>query len=308
MKNLTKKMLLAALAILLISTFVVADNIDFNKYTRQTEAKREAIKAKIEAMRADIKANGYTFTVGYNPAMQYDLEEICGFNPELARHLDDVLKPENNLSRVRSLPTYYVSPYVTPVKNQGSCGSCWAFAETGAFESAIYKTDGVEVDLSEQYVVSCNYDGYGCDGGWWGYSLMCNPGMILEPCFPYAAQDLPCEYECTPSYVATGYAFCGPQQDVADVESIKQAVYDHGGVACAFVADSVFQAYTGGVINSCKRNPHWVNHMVMIVGWDDSTGAWRIKNSWGTGWGDNGYCWMIYNCNLIGYGASYLIY
>lgn len=164
------------------------------------------------------------------------------------------------------------------------------------------------MDLSEQYLVSCNWWDYGCVGGWWAYDMFVNPGAVMETCFPYAATDLPCDHNCPYPYLASGWAFCENADEVASVASIKQAIYEYGGVACALDIDHFFQAYTSGVINKCKKIPRWTDHMVLLVGWDDSQGAWRLKNSWGTGWGENGFAWMSYNCNLIGYGASYVIY
>ncbi|MBD3233185.1 MAG: hypothetical protein GF315_05625, partial [candidate division Zixibacteria bacterium] len=91
---------------------------------------------------------------------------------------------------------------VTPVKNQGGCGSCWAFAATGAFESSILIADEVEWDLSEQQVLVCNEEGYGCDGGqmYAAYLLFGDYGAVEETCMPYMQNDnYPCtQEECTP--------------------------------------------------------------------------------------------------------------
>lgn len=271
--------------------------------------KQARIDAEIAEMRAEIAANGWSFTVGNNPAMQYELEEITGFNPTLARpFLYEMKAPKLDVSQISALPTYYISPYVTPIRDQGQCGSCWAFAGVAAFESAIYKKDGIAVDLSEQYLVSCNDDGWSCNGGWWAYDLFVNPGAEMESCFPYTATDVPCNWNCPYPYVAQGYAYCTTSNEVATIESIKNAIYNYGGVNVAFYVDHYFQAYTGGVLDKCAKNPKWTNHMVLLMGWDDTTGAWRMKNSWGTGWGEQGFCWIKYGCDLIGYGASYVIY
>jgi len=305
MKHLKKTLL----AFLVLSIILMAPLAAQQKDTLTTIEKRALLEKKIDTMRAEIEANGWTFTVGYNPAMQYSLEQLCNFNPDLQKPLlYEIKTPLNEIAIPKALPSVYVSPYVSAIKNQGSCGSCWAFGGVAAFESAIMKKDGVEVDLSEQYVVSCNPDGWSCAGGWWAYDMMVNPGMVMESCFPYAAIDAPCSYNCTYDYQALGYGFCESATGVASVESIKNAIYTYGSVNCAFYADSYFQSYTSGVINNCKKNPRRTNHIVNIVGWDDSLGAWRIKNSWGTGWGDNGFCWMAYGCNLMGYGASYVVY
>jgi cathepsin L len=310
MKNISKLLLVVAFAAVLVylPTMVAKNDFGSRPDVNTTLEKREAIRNMIAEMRAEIEANNYSYTVGYNPAMQYSLEQLCGAVPELARPLSAPTFNMGEVANPESLPAAYISPYVTPIKNQGSCGSCWAFGAIAAFESSIYKKDNVVVDLSEQYVVSCNDDGWGCSGGWWSYDLFVNPGVVLESCFPYAAADLPCDHNCTYPYQALGFGFAGPEHEVAEIANIKQAVMDYGGVnTCVFV-DSTFQAYTGGVMDNCKRNPRRVNHMVSIVGWDDSLGAWKIKNSWGTGWGDNGYIWMTYGCNLIGYGTSYVVY
>lgn len=270
------------------------------------------LQAELDQMRADIKANGWTFTVGNNPALQYPLEKLANFKPDMAVPTmfgQEFGMAETGVASIQEvLPAAYTSPYVTPIKDQGSCGSCWAFGVVGAFEGAILKEDGVTVDLSEQHVVSCNDMGFSCNGGWWAYDMFVNPGGVLESCYPYVAQDTVCVENCPYPYQIQSWAFCEERDGVASVESIKQAIYTYGSVATAFYADRYFQSYTGGVLNSCKMNPRRTNHIVILCGWDDATGAWLMKNSWGTGWGDNGYCWIAYNCNLIGWGASYVVY
>jgi cathepsin L len=315
MKHLSKKCLFITLVVTLIAVFVfipsvqAVDDVTPGKFI-SVEKKREALRTELEEMKAEIKANGYSFSVGFNPAMQYSIEQLCTFKPELRQPLKYAIEPgkREDIKRTRSFDTYHVSPYITPVKDQASCGSCWAFGQCGSFESAIKKTDGVTVDLSEQYLVSCNTLGYGCNGGWWGFDMFVDPGAILESCFPYVAQDVPCSYSCGYPYIAQSWAFCEESDSVASVDSIKQAILDTGGVCVCVYVDRYFQAYTGGVMNNCKNKVNWPNHMVLIVGWDDDVNAWYVKNSWGTGWGDNGFIWMAYNCNLLGYGASYVNY
>ncbi len=203
----------------------------------------------------------------------------------------------------------------TPVKNQGSCGSCWAFGTVGPVESAILIKDGVTKDLSEQYLVSCNTEGWGCNGGWWAhdyYEWKIPPGepdagAVYESDFLYKALDLPCNpphthYEKLADWATLAYG-------VAPVDAIKQAIYDYGPVSTALCVNSAFQSYNGGVFSgpSCTS----VNHAVTIVGWDDtlgSSGAWRIKNSWGTSWGENGYMWIEYGVSQVGYRTAYVVY
>ena len=269
------------------------------------EAKRELMRQEIEAMRSEIEANGWNFTVGFNPAAQYDLEQLCGRNPRLFvpnLHAIQALPART----VESLPAAYTGIY-TPIKDQASCGSCWAFSICAQFETAIKQKDNVTVDLSEQYLVSCNNYGWGCNGGLWANDMFVNPGCMMESCFPYSATDEPC-ITCPYPYQATGWAYVDPSVAVPSVDDIKQAIYTYGGVAAGVYVDRWFQLYTGGVLTKCKRNVNWTNHAIQLVGWDDSKNAWLMKNSWGTGWGENGFMWIAYGCDKVGDEANVIFY
>jgi hypothetical protein len=271
-----------------------------------TIAKRQELDRTIAELRQEIKAKGQTFTVGINPAMQYSIEQLCTFKPELRP-----IPLDENIAKMAKKPTptpeptpgddSYIAPY-TSVKNQGSCGSAWAFSTIGAFESVLLK-NGINVDLSEQWLVSCNTDGGGCNGGWFANDYMINPGAVLESCYPYTGTDSSCVPGCPFVYQANGQGSCNTIQD------IKDAITAYGSVSCAVYVNSAFLAYDSGVFNGCQNRT--CNHTVLLVGWDDSlgaAGAWRMKNSWGTGWGENGLMWIEYGCSNIGYGANYLTY
>jgi C1A family cysteine protease len=263
--------------------------------------KRAELQNMLDTLRADIEANGYSYTVGVNPAVQYSLDQLCNFNPDMMPVENYVSAPEE-LTMTEALPAAYTGFY-TPIKNQGSCGSCWAFGTCAQPETAILKKDGVTVDLSEQWLVSCNTNGWGCSGGWFAFDYHVNPGAALESCFPYSATDEPCISGCAFPYSINSWAYVGPSSGVPTVEAIKTAIYNYGGVCAAIYVGSPFQYYTSGVFNGCKRNARRVNHAIQLVGWDDAKGAWLLKNSWGTGWGENGFMWIEYNCDLVGYGA-----
>jgi hypothetical protein len=195
----------------------------------------------------------------------------------------------------------------TAVKNQLSCGSCWAFNSTAAFESIIKINTGVEWDLSEQQVVSCNTAGDGCDGGWMtsAYNLFRSYGAVPESCMPYAASDsVPCtQDQCAVVDVVDGWSGVSN-----NVNSIKAAV-QIAPVAVAMYVWNDFYSYDSGCYEHGTTSS--VNHGVLIVGWDDEvcdSGAWIIKNSWGTGWGIDGYCYIKYGTANIGYGGSLLQY
>ena len=297
------------LSLVALVVFVVYQPVQASDTIDEKAIKVAKVEAQLAEMRAEIKENGYSFTVGHNPAMQYELEELCGFSPAMAIPLNNAVNSviDNNLKRTKALPAAYTG-YATSIKNQGSCGSCWAFACVGLLESQILKNDGVEVDLSEQHMLDCNPWGWGCNGGYWPNDMLVNTGSPYESCYPYLAYETPCDNSCPIAYSAQSWEFVTEDNVVPDTELIKQAIYTYGAVSAGIFVDSVFQAYTGGVMDRCKRNPRWTNHAIILCGWDDAKGAWLLKNSWSTGWGENGYMWITYGCNLVGDGANYFIY
>ncbi len=199
----------------------------------------------------------------------------------------------------------------TAVGDQEQCGSCWAFATVGVLESAILIKQGLAVDLSEQYLLSCNTDGYSCDGGWFAHNYHVQPGAVPETEFPYVAWKAPCGGPYSHPYRISSWSYVGSSVGVPSVEAIKQAIYTYGPVAAAICAGDDFQGYTGGVFATdeaadCDRGD--VNHAVILVGWDDTKQVWRLRNSWGTGWGEDGYMWIGYGTSNVGYAANYIVY
>jgi len=271
--------------------------------------KRASFQQQLDEMRAEIADNGYSFTIGMNPAAQYSLDQLCSLNTNLdfpAVHLSYALNNLPEISNAASLPSAYTG-YSTAVKNQGSCGSCWAFSVIGTMEAMILKNDGVEVDLSEQQLVSCNTLGWGCNGGLWANDMLVD-GVMLESCFPYTATDAPCNTSCPTPYSIQSWSFVTTSNEVPSTDSIKQAIYTYGAVSAAVYVDTWFQLYTSGTFDKCRRRTNFTNHAIVLCGWDDAKGAWLLKNSWGPGWGENGYMWIAYGCNLVGYGANYMVY
>ncbi|MCX7766677.1 MAG: hypothetical protein N2246_08260, partial [Candidatus Sumerlaeia bacterium] len=273
--------------------------------------------ADIEALKARGLAEGWTFTVGENSATKRPLSQLCGLVEPANWRATARFDPCQPKSTLPATFDWRTLDGVTPIKDQGNCGSCWAFATVGALECNIKIKDHIETDLSEQWLVSCNTNGWGCNGGWWAHDYhqwKADPcgdsGAVPEYAFPYAAADLPCNCPYPHEYWIQSWAYIGSDSGVPPVEAIKQAIMDYGPVCVAVYAGPAFQAYTGGIFNACEIGE--VNHAVMLVGWDDNqgpNGVWFLRNSWGTEWGEGGYMRITYNnCNLVGYAACYVNY
>ena len=209
----------------------------------------------------------------------------------------------------------------TAVRDQGSCGSCWAFATAGLLEAKIRLQDGVSRNLAEQYLLSCNTDGWSCSGGWWAhdYHLSKIPsgepaaGAVYESDFPYVASKDPpyCNPPHTHHEKIASWQYVGSSGGIASTSAIKQAIYTYGPVASGICAETLFSAYTGGVFSqgdSCTGYGDNVNHAVILVGWDDTQGIWRLRNSWGADWGESGYMRIQYGVANVGYSANYVTY
>ncbi|MDJ0766428.1 MAG: C1 family peptidase [Myxococcota bacterium] len=195
----------------------------------------------------------------------------------------------------------------TPIRNQGSCGSCWAFATVGVLENNILIQDGDEVDLSEQYLVNCATTSNGCGGGKAEHDWHLDKyppgdteaGAVMEEELPYTAQD----GSCNPPY---NHVYKIQDHGWADdgTEAIQQAMYDYGPVLVGCCANTM-NGYNGGIFTDhCSDG----NHMVMLVGWDDDEGFWHMRNSWGSNWGEDGYMRIAYGTSLIDRWASYVVY
>jgi hypothetical protein len=263
---------------------------------------------ELKRLRAQGQRDGWTFTVGKNSVSHLPLEQLCGLKVpanwrQMGKFEDDYFWRETRETPPASWDWRDYGK-VTPVKNQGSCGSCWAFGMLGSYEGILAVNGEGLQDLSEQFLVRCNSHGYGCNGGWWCYDDMYN-GIPLESCYPYTATDGSCSYNCTLYFPVESWYYVGNSSSVPSTSALKQAIYDHGPLSVAVYVNLAFQYYTSGIFNSCQNSQP--NHAVVLVGWDDGGGYWIMKNSWGTGWGENGYMRITYGCSNIGYAASYAI-
>jgi len=263
------------------------------------------------------EAGEKTFQMGMNQFTDLSLSEhnalhkglILPDNPRKTkkeRSLSDLV----TTTTLRPIPeeldwrTYNV---VTPIKNQGNCGSCWAFSATGALEAQLARRTGKLLSLSEQQLVDCTYKGkygnYGCGGGWFepGWQQIQDVGGIdSEESYPYTAKTgTSCLFNAG-NVVGTdvGYVDLPPN----DEDALLEAVGVWGPVSISVDATHAsFMNYKSGVYYEPNCSSTQLDHAILIVGYgkDAASGMdyWIVKNSWGTWWGESGYIKMARNRN-----------
>ncbi|EAR89598.3 papain family cysteine protease (macronuclear) [Tetrahymena thermophila SB210] len=173
---------------------------------------------------------------------------------------------------------------VTPVKNQGQCGSCWAFSTVGGLEGAYAIATGNLTSFSEQQIVDCSKANAGCNGGDLppAYKYVVQNGIETEADYPYKGVNQKCAYDAS-KVVFKPKSFVQVTPNSPDQLAI--ALNKEPVPICIEADQKAFQFYTSGIISSgCGTN---LDHCVLAVGYDAD--SWIVKNSWGASWGENGY-------------------
>jgi len=200
---------------------------------------------------------------------------------------------------------------VTPIKNQEQCGSCWAFSTIGMLEGAWFLSGKTLTGLSEQQLVDCSTQDYGCGGGWPFWALQDMLGTTYsghidtEATYPYVAEDQNCEFaNGTVGATYVKYTSYCTEQTAACSETDMQSLLVNTGPLSACLDADPMQSYTGGVDNPPDCTAAQIDHCITIVGYgtDPTSGLayWRIKNSWGNSWGEQGYYRLIRGTGACG--------
>ncbi|XP_071489951.1 cathepsin L-like peptidase [Diadema antillarum] len=247
----------------------------------------------------------FTFKLGINEYADLQNYEFVGLMNGYRRNITSKAKsasvflaPEN--VQIPDSVDWRTKGYVTNVKNQEDCGSCWAFSATGSLEGQHFKKTGKLVSLSEQNLVDCSgpEGNGGCMGGLMNNAfqyVIDHNGIDTEESYPYKAKDGRCHFsKSNVGATCTGYT------DIAsgDENALKEAVATVGPISVAIDASHrSFQHYESGVYNEPDCNSEILDHGVLAVGYSSDNGKdyWIVKNSYGNSWGMKGYVWMSRN-------------
>ncbi len=256
--------------------------------------------------------NLYASKFGYTLAMNQfgDLSGVefakiyNGYKMETENKQNDTIIYEPNWSV--ELPTsvdWRQKGVVTPVKDQGQCGSCWSFSATGSMEGQNALKTGRLVSLSEQNLIDCSvsYGNHGCQGGLMDSAfryVIANRGDDTESSYPYLAREQTNCYYNSRNVGGTISSYSDIRR--GNEADLQNAVASIGPVSVAIDASHTsFQMYHSGVYNEYSCSSTRLDHGVLVVGYGTYNGQayWLVKNSWNTRWGMSGYIMMSRNKN-----------
>jgi cathepsin L len=297
------------LTVLLLAGVAMAATSEWNNfklqhsklYSDEEDVSRMNIWKKNVAMVEKHNSEDHSYTMAINKFSDWTNEEFnafLGYQQQSGEKFN--VKTFENVATPDSVD-YRNENRVTPVKDQGQCGSCWAFSATGGIEGVWSKNMGELVSVSEQQMVDC-VSGNDCAGGHMinGWNHVASVGGIQsEESYPYTAQNGNCQFQddMVVSHIA------GYEQVPANEDQMEAALVEIGyPLSIAVHAGSSFQHYSSGVYHDSLCKYQGLNHAILIVGYE-KTGSdpyWIVKNSWGSGWGEAGYIKMRMGANVCG--------
>jgi len=287
-----------------------AFKVQFGKdYNSEDEATRKGIFSDNFAKIAAHNAAGLTTQLAVNQFADLTEAEWSatykGATPPEARAEDlPFLGQVEEQAELASSIDWVSQGAVTPIKDQGQCGSCWSFSTTGAAEGSNQVASGRLVSLAEQQLVDCDTatGNQGCSGGWPYNALtyLHKNGACNENSYPYRATDGSCK-QSSCSFALNSGVIAG-YQNVGQTDSAFMSALNGRPVSITVnAAGYAFQLYTSGVMTTACQGQ--IDHAVLATGYgtaSDGTAYYRVKNSWGTTWGDRGYFNMARNNGQYG--------
>ena len=277
----------------------------------EQEDSQEEVQDELEELEREDE-DPWTFEVLPSEFIEQLPSEVGGFDiPEDIESL-----PTFEPTTEDELPEYFDwrdEGVVSSIKDQGDCGACWAFAVASIAESAYAIQSSVEVDVSEQWLVSCNVHGWGCKGGLLALSYFVDQpdscggiGAVVESQSPYLGSNSTCNCMETRQKTIPGWAVISSPASVANPDQIKRAIKENGPIVATINADIAFACYSKGIFN--RRLVFGLpNHLVVITGWDDrlgSNGIWFLRNSYGPMWGEIGTMRIEYGAASVALFAA----
>jgi len=278
----------------------------------------QAFAAEIDLIQQAISANQAKWVAKENPISRLPAEARKKLLGARSQDLDTGAPMMDPYAALPAIPATYDwrnvggKNFVTPVRDQQTCGSCWVFGPVAALEAKsliTFNWPGRDLNLSEQIVLSCSGGGDCAAGGYASITsdYLKNTGTTVETCYPYTSTDGACGNAC-PHWQSSAYKIASWQyvslSGSGTASTIKNAIYNSGPAVAWFQVYTDFYYYYSGVYTRVWGD-YEGNHFVLVTGYDDSLGAFIVKNSWNTTWGDAGYFKIAYS-ELT--GATYFGY
>lgn len=270
------------------------------------------VKEQIANVQKAIKEKGAKWVAGetdISALSREDWQSLMGFN------FEPITAEPAPLADMAGLPAALDwraagGNFVTAPRNQLKCGSCWAFAMTAGLEAYILRRDntpGVDLDLSEQVMLSCSNAG-SCKGGLLNANYIKKNGLPLETTYPYTGANGTCS-AAAPGWQASAYRVGDWGTVKKSAVSLKAALVKYGPLPTAFIVYEDFMHYKSGIY-SYTTGKRLGGHAVLLVGYNDAEQYYIVKNSWDKGWGEEGFFKIAYSemDNSVHFGLSTIAY